>query len=135
MSSIVEIYRRFPTPEAATAHLEKVRWGASPICPYCGSDKAARHNETERSRWQCWGCNKSFSVTVGTIFHNSHVDLQRWFLLISLMLNAKKGLSTTQAARDLEMRRATVWSMMRRVREGLVDDDNLLHGLVEMDEA
>ena len=41
MSSIVEIYRRFPTPEAATAHLEKVRWGESPTCPYCGATTAA----------------------------------------------------------------------------------------------
>jgi transposase-like protein len=135
MSSIVEIYRRFPTPEAATAHLEKVRWGDDPSCPYCGCFTAARHNETGRARWQCWSCNKSFSVTVGTIFHNSHIDLQRWFLLISLMLNAKKGLSAMQAARDLEMRRPTVWSMMHRIREGLVDDGKLLRGLVEMDEA
>jgi transposase-like protein len=135
MSSIIEIYRRFPTPEAATAHLEKVRWGESPTCPYCGATTAARHNETGRARWQCWTCNKSFSATVGTIFHNSHIDLQRWFLLISLMLNAKKGLSAMQAARDLEMRRPTVWSMMHRVRAALVDDGKLLSGLVEMDEA
>ena len=135
MSSIIEIYRRFPTPESATAHLEKVRWGESPTCPYCGWGTVARHNETGRFRWQCWTCNKSFSATVGTIFHNSHIDLQRWFLLISLMLNAKKGLSAMQAARDLEMRRPTVWSMMHRVRAALVEDGKLLSGLVEMDEA
>ena len=135
MSSIVEIYRRFPTPESATAHLEKVRWGEDPHCPYCGAFTAARHNETGRSRWQCWTCNKSFSATVGTIFHNSHIDLQRWFLLISLMLNAKKGLSAMQAARYIEMRRPTVWSMMHRIRAALVDDGKLLTGLVEMDEA
>jgi hypothetical protein len=72
---------------------------------------------------------------VGTIFHNSHVDLQRWFLLISLMLNAKKGLSAMQAARDLDMRRPTVWSMMHRIRGAMKDDGRLLSGLVEMDEA
>ena len=135
MTSLVEIYRRFPTPEAATAHLEKVRWPDGPICPYCGAATAARHNETGRSRWQCWTCKKSFSATVGTIFHNSHIDLQRWFLLISLMLSAKKGLSAMQAARDLEMRRPTVWSMMHRIRQALADDGQLLKGLVEMDEA
>jgi len=135
MTSLVEIYRRFPTPGAATAHLEAVRWGDKPVCPYCAATKAARHNEPGRSRWQCWGCEKSFSVTVGTIFHNSHVDLQRWFLLISLMVNAKKGLSAMQAARDLDMRRPTVWSMMHRIRAGLVDDGALLTGLVEVDEA
>lgn len=136
MTSLVEIYRRFPTKEAAIAHLEQVRWPHGPECPLCGSTSTARHAEKgQADRWQCWDCKRSFSATVGTIFHNSHVDLQRWFLLIALMLNAKKGLSASQAARDLETRRPTVWSMMHRVRAALKDDGRLLCGLVEMDEA
>lgn len=136
MTSLIGIYRRFPTREAATSHLEKVRWPHGPECPHCGSTSTARHTEKGQfDRLQCWGCEKSFSATGGTIFHNSHIDLQRWFLLISLMLNAKKGLSAMQAARDLEMRRPTVWSMMHRIRAALVDDGKLLSGLVEMDEA
>lgn len=121
------------------AHLEKVRWDDFPECPYCGWIGVSRNRDPKREataeRWKCQKCLRSFSVTVGTIFHNSHVDLQRWFLLISLMLNAKKGLSAMQAARDLDMRRPTVWSMMHRIRKALVDDGKLLTGLVEMDEA
>ena len=136
MTSLIEIYRRFPTKEAASSHIEKVRWPDGPHCPACGANTVSRKTEKGQSdRLQCWSCERSFSATVGTIFHNSHIDLQRWFLLISLMLNAKKGLSAMQAARDLEMRRPTVWSMMHRIREALVDDGQLLSGLVEMDEA
>lgn len=136
MTSIVEVYRRWPTRAACIAHLETVRWGESPTCPYCGAVAVSRHREqSQLDRWQCQRCDKSFSVTVGTIFHNTHVDLQLWFLLISLMLSAKKGLSAMQAARDLEMRRPTVWSMMHRVRNALVDDGKLLAGIVEMDET
>lgn len=135
MTSVVEVYKRWPTPEAAAAHLEAVRWPTGPICPYCGAERVSRHRETGRERWQCQRCHKSFSVTVGTIFHNSHIDLQRWFSLIALMLSAKKGLSACQAARDLDMRRPTVWSMMHRVRRAMVDDGQLLAGLVEMDET
>ena len=140
MTTIVEIYRRFPTREAAVSHLERVRWGEKPECPYCGWIGVSRNRDASRGpgtaeRWKCQQCKRSFSVTVGTIFHNSHVHLQRWFLLISLMLNAKKGLSAMQAARDLEMRRPTVWSMMHRVRQALKDDGRLLAGIVEMDEA
>lgn len=136
MTSIISIYRRFPTKESCLNHLEQVRWGDTPECPYCKSEKVSRKVEIEqRSRWQCSLCRKSFSVTVGTIFHNSHVDLQRWFLLISLMFSAKKGLSAMQAARDLEMRRPTVWSMMHRIRAAMVDDGKLLAGIVEMDET
>lgn len=134
MASLVEVYRRWPTREAATAHLEAVRWGDRPLCPYCGAERVSRNRDATReataSRWKCQRCMKSFSVTVGTIFHNSHVDLQRWFLLIALMLSAKKGLSAMQAARDLDMRRPTVWSMMHRVRGALKDDGRLLAGIV-----
>ncbi len=118
MTSIVSIYRRFPTKEDCLNHLEQVRWGETPCCPYCKSEKVSRKVEKEqRNRWQCSLCRKSFSVTVGTIFHNSHVDLQRWFLLIALMFSAKKGLSAMQAARDLEMRRPTVWSMRKKIEQ------------------
>jgi transposase-like protein len=136
MTSLVEIYRRFPDREAAVAHLEQVRWPDGPTCPQCGTNTVARKAEAgQADRLQCWSCERSFSATVGTIFHNSHIDLQRWFLLIALMLNAKKGLSAMQAARDLEMRRPTVWSMMHRIRGAMQDDGKLLAGLVEMDEA
>lgn len=136
MTSIIAVYRRWPTAADCLTHLEQVRWGKSPECPYCRSERVSKHVEIDRrSRWQCSLCRKSFSVTVGTIFHNSHVDLQRWFLLISLMFSAKKGLSAMQAVRDLEMRRATVWSMMHRIRAAMADDGKLLSGLVEMDEA
>jgi transposase-like protein len=136
MTGILGVYRRWPTRDACIQHLERVRWGESPTCPYCASAQVSRHRELTRDdRWQCQGCKRSFSATVGTIFHKSHIDLQRWFLLISLMMSAKKGLSSMQAARDLEMRQPTVWSMMHRVRRAMVDDGALLSGVVEMDET
>jgi transposase-like protein len=131
MTPLVEIYRRFPDRGAAIAHLERVRWPNGIHCPACGAATVARKAEKSQfHRLQCWSCKRSFSATVGTIFHNSHIDLQRWFLLISLMLNAKKGLSAMQAARDLEMRRPTVWSMMKRIRGALADDGPLLSDCV-----
>lgn len=51
------------------------------------------------------------------------------------MLNAKKGLSAYQAARDIDLRRATVWSMMHRIRLAMADDGELLSGIIEMDET
>src|SRR5690349_4828846 len=100
MASIIEVYRRWPTRADCISHLENVRWGEHPICPYCGADRVSRNSDESRAataeRWKCQRCLRSFSVTVGTIFQNTHVDLQRWFLLIALMLSAKKGLSAMQ---------------------------------------
>jgi transposase-like protein len=129
-TSITEVYSKWPNQAACIAHLEKIRWGdEKPICPYCTASTTAKH--ADRSRWQCWGCNKSFSVTVGTIFHNTHIDLQKWFLLISLMFSAAKGLSSLQASRVIEVRQPTVWSMMHRIRAAMRDDKKLLSGIVE----
>lgn len=138
--NILELFQTFQTQEAAVEYLEKVRWRGQPICPYCGSEKTGRHASGDRKgqRWQCRDCKRAFAVTVGTIFHGTHIPLRNWFLLLALMLNAKKSASAYQIARDLGMRRPTVWSMMHRVRLAMATDpaqNQLLHGIVEADET
>lgn len=131
--NIIKLLELYPTQEACIQHLEKTRWLFGPMCAYCSSMRV--NKLLHENRYHCRDCHKSFSVTVGTIFHDTKVPLQKWFVLIALMLNAKKGLSACQAARDLDMRRPTVWSMMHRIRKGLQDDGSLLCGIVEMDET
>lgn len=131
--NIIQIFKQFPTQESCIKHLGLARWKDEPVCPYCTSKNT--NPLVKEMRHHCNGCRKSFSVTVGTIFHDTKVPLQKWFLLIALMLNAKKGLSACQAARDIEVRRPTVWSMMHRIRKAMVDNGELLSGIVEMDET
>jgi len=131
--NIIQIFKQFPTQESCVKHLEKIRWGDKPICVYCGSTNT--NPLVKELRHHCNGCRKSFSITVGTIFHHTAVPLQKWFLLIILMQNAKKGLSACQAARDIEVRRPTVWSMMHRIRKAMSDNGSLLSGIIEMDET
>jgi transposase-like protein len=137
MCSIVKLFKQFPTNESCVDFLEKKRFAKGYYCLYCGSTKVSKHNEKERrSRLQCSDCKKSFSVTVGTIFHNTKLDLRKWFWIISLMINAKKGISSHQVARELEMRQATVWSVMHRVRKAMkTEQGELLRGIFEMDET
>jgi transposase-like protein len=133
--NIITIYKRFPTHEDCLKHLEKVRWKNRPVCPYCGSIKTTpMPNEM---RHHCNDCNTSFSVTVATIFHNTKLDLQKWFLAISLILNAKKGISARQLARDLEVTKDTAWYLSMRIRKAMnqVADQRLLTGIIEMDET
>lgn len=137
---IIELFQNFQTQEQAIDHLEKVRWHGRPICPYCQSEDVGRHASGDRAqqRWQCHHCSRAFAVTVGTLFHGTHISLKNWFLVIALMLNAKKSASAYQIARDLGMRRPTVWSMMHRVRTSMANDpqqEALLYGIVEADET
>ena len=106
--------------------------------PYCGSVHTARGTDKRRaSRHYCYDCKTSFSVTVGTIFHHTHMPLQKWFLAISLILNAKKGISSLQLSRDLDVNKNTAWRISMQIRKAMpqTEQRDLLTGIVEMDET
>jgi transposase-like protein len=133
--NIVRIYELFPTEADCIAHLEGVRWHGTPVCPYCKASKSTPL--PAESRHHCNACNTTFSVTVGTIFHHTHLPLQKWLLAVSIVLNAKKGLSARQLARDLEVNKNTGWRMGMQIRKAMGEQEQreLLRGVVEMDET
>lgn len=131
--NIRTIYKKFPTEADCIAHLERVRWNGRPVCPYCKSTRTTPI--ASESRHHCNCCNTTFSVTVDTIFHHTHLDLQIWFLAISLVLNAKKGISARQLGRDLEVNKNTAWYMGMRIRNAMIEQGELLRGVCEMDET
>lgn len=131
--NIISIYKAFPTDAACMRHLEAVRWGGKPKCPYCQSLNVTSY--ANELRHHCNTCNTSFSVTVQTIFHNTKLDLQKWFLALSLVLNAKKGISARQLARDIEVNKDTAWRMLMQIRKAMLQDAALLRGIVEVDET
>lgn len=138
--TVIQVFQTFQTQDQALEYLETVRWRGEPHCPYCGDPAVYRHasGDRARARWQCRACTRAFSVTVGTIFHGTHIALRDWFILVALQLDAKKGVSSGQAARDLGLRRQTVWRMMHRIRAAMATDPEqaaLLHRLVEADES
>lgn len=125
----------FPTQEDCLEYLEKIRWKGNPTCPYCKSTNSTP--APKEHRHHCNNCNTSYSVTVGTIFHKTHLDFQVWFLAISLILNAKKGISARQLARDLDINKNTAWYMGMRIRKAMNErwHRELLQGVIEMDET
>ncbi|MCE5323713.1 IS1595 family transposase [bacterium] len=133
--NIVSVYEKFPTESDCINYLEQVRWSGTPVCPYCKSDRTTPLPEEHRHH--CNNCNTSFSVTVGTIFHHTHLPLQKWFLALTLILNAKKGIAARQLARDLDVHRNTAWYLSMRIRNAMAEADqrSLLTGIVEMDET
>lgn len=131
--NIIEIYKLFPTEKDCIKHLETVRWKGKPTCPYCKSLNST--SIPAEPRHHCNNCNTSYSVTVATIFHHTHLPLQKWFLAISLILNAKKGISSRQLGRDIQVTKDTAWSMQMRIRDAMIEQGELFSGIVEMDET
>ena len=142
--NLIEVMERFPDQEACIAHLERVRWGNKPICPHCGSIEVAYKNETQAEgetgrtgRYNCHACQASFKVTQGTVFHGTKIPLQKWFLAIALIINAKKSLSSYQLSRDLQLNQKTAWYMQARIRAEMANKTNpiVLQGIIEADET
>lgn len=132
---LIEIFETFPTQESCISHLETIRWSNTPRCPYCQSEKQSPMKKERR--YHCNNCNKSFSVTVRTIFHRTHLPIQKWFFAVSLILNAPKGISARQLARHLHVNRNTAWRISMKIREAMFEPEQrgILQGLVEMDET
>ncbi len=131
----IRIAEQYPTQEDCIAHLEAVRWGGDPQCPYCGSNKSSPMNGEDRHH--CNTCNTSFSVTVGTIFHHTHIPLQKWFQAIALILNSEDGISARQLARDLVINKNTAWRMSMQIRKAMSNaaQRDPLIGIVDAYEA
>ena len=134
--NLITVFQRFPDHESCIEHLERIRWPHTPACPLCEAVNVSRKSDGDRiGRWNCRGCKSSFNVLSGTIFEKTKIELQKWFLAIALIANAKKSVSSYQLSRDLDLNQKTAWFMAMRIRRAMVEERELLTGIVEADEA
>lgn len=153
--------RHFHDEEAAFAELERILWPDGPVCPHCGAmdriyalkgvrSKPSKKHPKGVERFglkKCGHCKKQFTVRVGTVFEDSHAPLHKWFQAIHMMACSKKGVSSHQLHRMLEVQYNTAWFMSHRIREamraggfvpamggegssGIVEADETYHGKV-----
>ena len=110
----------FTDETAATAYLEALRWPSGPVCPHCGTvDKAYATKRAGKYRCAARECRKDFTVRVGTVFESSHIPLHKWLLAAYLLCSSKKGISSHQLHRTLEVTYKTAWFMTHRIREAM----------------
>ena len=74
--NLVKLVERFHSEERCIEYLEELRWGDKVYCPRCGSTSVSRIKE--RNQFDCNSCRYQFSVTSGTIFHDTHLPLWKW---------------------------------------------------------
>jgi transposase-like protein len=144
--NIREAHEKFSSDEQCLAYIAKMRWPDDVVrCPECGAKEVKRverkADSKNRRKWfyLCLekSCHNQFTPTSGTIFHDTHLPLIVWFQAITLMLNAKKGISAKQLQRDLGIGGyKTAWYLNHRIREVMGQGDiPKLGGIVEIDET
>jgi transposase-like protein len=103
-----------------------MRWkGGEPTCPKCnGKNVLWLKNQL---RWKCRakGCEKQFSVKVGTIFEDSPIALDKWLVAMWLIGNCKNGVSSYEVARDLGITQKSAWFMLHRIRLAMKDSPTI----------
>jgi transposase-like protein len=144
--TLMQIVEQFPTDDAARQHLEGIRWKDGVVCPHCKCNDQAKFSTIAANpekkvraglRW-CAACEKQFTVTIGTIFEDSHIPLRKWLMAWYLICSSKKGISSLQLQRLLELGsyRSALF-MAHRIRYALQDPGfkTGLTGTVEVDET
>src|SRR6266478_4547328 len=163
--NLIEVTRKFKDKQACLDYLAAMRWPNGVCCLKCGitgKDENGRDyiskfttNETERTRYskrkgenvtvkvlsrslyECKGCGYQFAATTGTVFHDSHLPLEKWFEAVAMILEAKKGMSALQVCRHLGVPKEnykSIWYLCHRIREA-TQETGLLTGVVEADET
>jgi transposase-like protein len=122
-ASFFESLEEFQTEEHCIRHLEQVRWpdGLRCIREDCGSRRimtfeAKGKTGKPRYLYECVDCRYQYSVTTGTIFHNSHLPLRKWFLAVRMICSAKNGVSLKDLERQLKINYRTAGYVMQRIR-------------------
>ena len=131
--NLVKLTEQFGTDEKCRKALEQLRWKDGAKCPRCDSPATPIAN---RFQYDCDSCHYQFSVTAGTIFHDSHLSLWKWFVATALLCEAKKGMSACQVQRTIGVSYKTAWYLCHRIRAAMVETNKpKLDGKVEMDET
>ncbi len=133
--NLVGMMDKFGDESKCRAYLESLRWPNVVACPHCKAEKVYRL--PKREQFLCASCEYQFSVTVDTIFHDTHLPLVTWFLATVLLCEAKKGMSACQIQRSLGIKTyKTAWYLCHRIRAAMIEADKpKLDGQVEMDET
>lgn len=134
--TLMEAVRYFADPDVALKHMVELRWNGTPTCPTCGRDDV-RFLATRRL-WECKGkhSRKQFSAKVGTIFEDSALPLDKWFVGIWMVANCKNGISSYEMARALGITQKSAWHMNHRIRLALrLGTIEKMDGHIEADET
>mgnify|MGYP001097111797 CR=1 FL=1 len=135
--SFFEFFKKFPDEEAARLYFENKRWEDTPYCGHCGSVEVSECKDHKPMPYRCKSCRKHFSVRTGTVLAESRLPLQTWLMAIYMMTTARKGIPSTQMARELGITQKSAWFLAQRIRETWMSNkgDSDMGNNVQVDET
>jgi len=135
--TLIEAVKHFADLTLCHKLMVNLKWPDGKIvCPKCGGDKIGMIATRSLLRCNTKGCRKQFSAKVGTIFEDSPLGLDKWFVAVWCIANAKNGISSCELARALGVRQPTAWFMLHRVRLAMnTPSGRKFHNVVESDET
>lgn len=132
--SIFDLLKAFPDEQSCIDHLEKLMWDGNVVSPF---DAASKVYKCKNNRYKCSSTGKYFNVRTGTIFDNTKIPLQKWFLALYVFSSHKKGISSHQLAKDISVTQKSAWFLLHRLRYAF-DHPNfkkVVGNVVEIDEC
>jgi transposase-like protein len=132
-NSVIELIKVFNNEQTCIDHLEKLRWNGKVVSPF---DATSKVYKCAGNKYRCKNTGKYFNVRTATLFDNTKIKLQTWFVAIYLITGHKKGISSLQLSKDLNVTQKTAWFMLQRIRNCFgIDDNTTLDNEVEIDES
>jgi transposase-like protein len=133
---LCELVERYGNDQQCRNYLEHLRWPKGIECPKCHGTKISSILKRDQYNCDSESCGHQFSVTAGTVFHDTHLPLTKWFLAVYLLCQSKKGMSAHQIHRMLKVHYRTAWYLCHRIRYAMTEaQPEKLDGVVEMDET
>jgi len=146
--NLLDVYKELNSEAKCLAFLEHMRWPDGVKCISCESPRITRitakgklnkktgRRSPDRELYQCNDCRFQFTATTGTVYHDTHLPLSKWFIAIALITESKKGMSANQLKRTLGVNYRTAWYLCHRIRKAMVEANApKLRGIVEVDET
>lgn len=134
-NNLMQLMQYFSDEKVCLEHLKQWRWKDGAYCPHCGCTKV--YGFSDGKRYKCSDCRKQFTAKVGSIFENTKIPLQKWFVAIYLIASHKKGISSLQLSKDLGITQKNAWFLLHRLRHASNTDafKAPLSNTVEADET
>jgi transposase-like protein len=146
--NLIELAQKYSDEDKARELVQSLLWPDGPVCLHCKNhkekpiyrlqSKATSKTKVRRGVCKCGACRKQFTVTVGTIFEDSHLPISKWLMALFIICSSKKSISANQLSRMLNVSYKAAWFMAHRLRHAMTPEmplAKLLKGTVEVDET